>query len=107
MLAALEEAMPGEVRSRWSVPGCDHHVDFFIPAASLAVQIDGPSDTRALGADRLRSAVLRSNGVTVIRIPDSLALSDGDRIAGVIAARTRTDAMIDDLPEPREADALA
>jgi len=84
---ALEEVLPGEIRTQWWIPGCDYRVDFFIPVASIAIEVDGDSHHGRAGADRLRSSVLRSHDVTVVRIPNALAMSDAERLADLIAAR--------------------
>jgi very-short-patch-repair endonuclease len=84
---ALEEHLPGEVRSQWWIPGCEYRVDFFIPSTSLAVEVDGESQAAPVGADRLRSSVLRSHGVTILRIPSALAMGEPDRLASAIAGR--------------------
>ena len=97
MWKALDEHLPGEIRSQWWIPGCDYRVDFFIPVASLAVEVDGVSHAGRAGADRLRSSVLRSHGVTIVRIPNTLAMSEPDRLAATIAERVYAD--LTALPE--------
>lgn len=95
MRRALDEALPGEVRSQWWIPGCDHRVDLFIPSVSLAIEVDGASHDGRHGPDRLRSCTLRSNGVTIVRIPNQRAMTDAPRLAALIAERVRTE-----VPEP-------
>jgi very-short-patch-repair endonuclease len=46
-------------------------VDLHVPAANLAIEIDGPGHARprTRNEDATRDAVLRDAGVTVLRIP--------------------------------------
>lgn len=92
MWRALRSELPGEVRSQWWIPGCDYRVDFFIPSASLAIEVDGASHQGRSGADRLRSSVLRSHGLTILRVPSTLAMQEPERIAQLVAARVRAEA---------------
>lgn len=91
MWNALNRELPGEIRSQWWVPGCDYRVDLFIPAASIAVEVDGASHAGRAGADRLRSSVLRSHGVTIVRIPNALAMSEAEHLAERVARRARAE----------------
>lgn len=95
MRRALDEALPGEVRSQWWIPGCGYRVNLFIPSVSLAIEVDGAAHDGRHGPDRLRSCTLRSNGVTVLRIPNERAMTDASRLAALIAERVRTE-----VPEP-------
>ena len=81
---ALDAALPGEVRSHWWVPGSDYLVGLFIPSVSLALEVDDGSQGERVGADRLRSSVLRSHGVVIARIPESLAMTAADAIAATV-----------------------
>lgn len=95
MLRALDEVLPGEVRVQWWIPGCSYRVDLFVPAIALAIEVDGSSHDGRQGPDRLRSCTLRSNGVTVLRIPNEQAMTDAPRLAALIAERVRAE-----VPEP-------
>lgn len=92
MWNALNAVLPGLIRSQWWVPGCDYRVDLFVPVASLAIEVDGPSHEGRAGADRLRSSVLRSHGVAILRIPNTMAMGEPDRIAASVAERVTAEA---------------
>ena len=92
MMRALDEALPGEVRVQWWIPGCDYRVDLFIPSVSLAIEVDGASHEGRQGPDRLRSCTIRSNGVTILRIPNDRAMTEAPRLAALIAERVRAEA---------------
>jgi very-short-patch-repair endonuclease len=88
---ALTGLVPAEIRSQSWIPDCGIRVDLLIPAAALAILIDGSSHAAA-GAERLRSGSLRSAGLTVLRVPDAVAMSAADRVAAVVAERIHGDA---------------
>lgn len=92
MWNALQAALPDEiVHAQWWIPGCDYRVDFFVPAVSLAVEIDGSSHDDKAGSDRLRSSVLRSHGITVLRVTDDDARTASERTAWLVADRVRSE----------------
>jgi very-short-patch-repair endonuclease len=51
-------------------------VDFFAPAARLVVEVDGAQHTRQRGADKRRDRELQAAGLTVLRLPAQVVLSD-------------------------------
>jgi very-short-patch-repair endonuclease len=92
LLKALETALPEEaVLPQWWIPGCDYRVDVFLPSMSLAVEVDGASHQQRSGADRLRSSVLRSHGITIVRVPNEMAMSGAEHVARTIAQRMLAD----------------
>jgi very-short-patch-repair endonuclease len=54
----------------------DYIVDFFAPSARLVVEVDGGHHTRRRGADKRRDHALQAAGLTVLRLPAHLVLSD-------------------------------
>ena len=57
-------------------------VDFFAPAASLVVEVDGGIHRTQVHRDALRDAALHARGLRVLRIDAELVLHD---VAGAIA----------------------
>jgi very-short-patch-repair endonuclease len=51
-------------------------VDFFAPAVQLVVEVDGAQHTRQRGADKRRDRELQAAGLTVLRLPAQVVLSD-------------------------------
>jgi very-short-patch-repair endonuclease len=51
-------------------------VDFFAPAARLVVEVDGAQHTRQRGADKRRDRTLQAAGLTVLRLPAQLVLTE-------------------------------
>ena len=51
-------------------------VDFFAPAEALVVEVDGAHHTRQRGADTRRDGALAEAGLTVLRLPAQLVLSN-------------------------------
>ena len=51
-------------------------VDFFAPAARLVAEVDGAHHTRQRGADKRRDRALAAAGLTVLRLPAQVVLSD-------------------------------
>jgi very-short-patch-repair endonuclease len=68
-------------------------LDFYCPAAKLAVEIDGPThwDDAAQAKDAARDAWLKAQGVEVLRIGGGEAYRDPTRVADavILAARAR------------------
>ena len=50
-------------------------VDFFAPAARLVVEVDGAQHTRQRGADKRRDRALAVAGLSVLRLPAHVVLS--------------------------------
>jgi poly(A) polymerase len=61
-------------------------VDFYCPAASLIIEIDGPVHAEQRGADNERDAILGNHGHTVIRFSNEEILSQIDRVIERILA---------------------
>ena len=61
-------------------------VDFFAPAAALAVEVDGRSHDGRGAADAAREAALRSLGVRVLRVTNDEVLADLDGVVARVAA---------------------
>jgi len=57
-------------------------VDFFAPAASLVIEVDGGIHRTQVHRDALRDAALHARGLRVLRIDAELVLHD---VAGAIA----------------------
>ena len=51
-------------------------VDFVAPAARLVVEVDGAHHARQRAADKRRDAALEEAGLTVLRLPAELVLSN-------------------------------
>ena len=51
-------------------------IDFFAPAARLVVEVDGAHHARQRGADTRRDRALAEAGLTVVRLPAQLVLSN-------------------------------
>ncbi|MGN6269578.1 MAG: endonuclease domain-containing protein [Sphingomonas sp.] len=68
--------------------GPDYAVDFYCPAARMAVEVDGEvhSISGAPERDARRDSYLRSRGIKVVRIPARDILRDADCVAEAIVA---------------------
>lgn len=102
LFAALEAALPGAARAGWSLPGIDRPLPIFVPAAALAIDL-GPATT---AADRLWSCGLRSQGVSVLRVPDSLVATVPERVVAAVDARIRASGSSELLSLPGAARAI-
>ena len=51
-------------------------VDFLAPSPRLVVEVDGAQHTRQRGGDKRRDRALQAAGLTVLRLPAQVALSD-------------------------------
>ena len=76
--ALRKRALPGGVRFRRQHPIGPYILDFYCPAARLAVEVDGIAQDNAPRAehDQCREASLARRGVRVLRIRASDVLSD-------------------------------
>lgn len=66
------------------VPLHGYIVDFYAPEVMVAVEVDGGAHAGREVADRLRDAVLRSQGVAVLRFTVERVLGDLDRVLSEI-----------------------
>jgi len=77
----------GGVQFRRQVPlGGKYIADFFAPAIGLVVEVDGASHAGREAADERRDRRLRRAGLTVLRLPAALVLSDVEHAVGLIRA---------------------
>jgi len=92
---------PEELRFRRQHPAGAYVLDFYCPAARLAVEVDGEVHERGDRPERdaRRDAFLAEHGVAVLRIPASEVLRDLDSVIRYIIAQAR-----DRLPLHRPAD---
>ncbi|WP_448663454.1 endonuclease domain-containing protein [Sphingomonas sp. CJ20] len=69
---------PAGLRFRRQHPAGIYVLDFFCPAAKLAVEVDGEAHARGDRPERdaMRDSWLRAQGVRVLRIPAQVVLSD-------------------------------
>jgi len=65
-------------------------VDFLAPAASLAVEIDGPYHQRRAAADARRESKLRRLGLRVLRLPAELVEKDVARAVELVREALRS-----------------
>jgi very-short-patch-repair endonuclease len=67
-------------------PIAGYVLDFYCPAARLAIEVDGEAHNRAdrPTRDACRDAVLRANGLTVFHIAAADVLRDPDAIADAV-----------------------
>ncbi len=69
---------PGELKFRRQHPAGIYILDFYCAAAHLAIEVDGwghdSPDVRK--KDQTRSAFLRSQGITTLRVPAKVILED-------------------------------
>jgi very-short-patch-repair endonuclease len=100
--ARLRGRHPDRPKFRRQQPIGSVIVDFFCPAARLAVEIDGSThwDDEKRARDEARDEWMRREGITVLRIPasavyrDAAAVADGiflraDELLAVAARRAR------------------
>jgi len=84
---------PGGFKFRRQHPAGDYVLDFFCPAAGLAIEIDGEAHDRGDRPERdaARDGILRDWGVETLRIPAREVFGDLDAVvAGIVeAARER------------------
>lgn len=73
-------------RFRRQHPVGPYVLDFYCPAAKLAVEVDGDSHNFANRGvlDQRRDAWLHGQGITVLRIRAADVLADPDEAAGVV-----------------------
>ena len=92
---------PEGLRFRRQHPAGAYVLDFYCPAARLAVEVDGEIHERGDRPDRdaRRDAFLAEHGVAVLRIPARDVLRDLDSVVRYIVAQAR-----DRLPLHRPAD---
>jgi very-short-patch-repair endonuclease len=69
---------PGEFKFRRQHPAGVYVLDFYCPAAKLAIEVDGRSHDghSAAKADAARGLFLRSQGVATLRVPVSAVLGN-------------------------------
>jgi very-short-patch-repair endonuclease len=79
----LRRRLAGEPVFRRQHPIGPYILDFFCPAAKLAVEIDGHlhGEPEQLAHDQRRDAWLMSQGLAVHRIPASSVIADTDEVA--------------------------
>jgi valyl-tRNA synthetase/very-short-patch-repair endonuclease len=84
---------PGGLKFRRQHPAGDYVLDFFCPAAGLAIEVDGEAHDRADRPERdaKRDEALREWGVETLRIPAREVFRDLDAVVAAIvdAARER------------------
>lgn len=61
-------------------------VDFYVPSASLVIEIDGDIHQYTAEEDAVRTAYLESNGLQVIRFTNNEVLADVENVAQQIEA---------------------
>ena len=72
------------------VPQGPYCVDFYIPHARLAVEIDGPSHDGRESYDAQRTFELRLRGVRVIRFSNDEVVADPQAVVVAIVAATKS-----------------
>ena len=82
-------ARPAGQRFRRQHPLGPYILDFYCPAARLAIEVDGKAHDmgRNPGRDAARDAWLAAQGVTVLRLPAALVLTDLPAALRTILAR--------------------
>ncbi len=75
---------PGGFKFRRQHPAGAYVLDFYCPAARLAIEVDGfgHNNAPAVARDARRSGFLRSQGVATLRVPAKVVMAD---IATVVA----------------------
>lgn len=101
---AMRQAPTGSERALWEALRCrklgvqfrrqvvfgNFILDFVAPAARLVVEVDGAYHAERRGADERRDRKLRRAGLTVLRLPAELVLTDlAAAVARVRAALAR------------------
>jgi very-short-patch-repair endonuclease len=81
--ARLTRRLPDMPIFRNQHPFGPYILDFFCPAARLAIEIDGAihSEDAQIAHDARRDAWLKRQGVTVYRVPASSVFKDADQVA--------------------------
>ena len=99
---------PSSLKFRRQHPAGDYVLDFFCPAAALAIEIDGEAHDRASRPERdqARDAFLKECGVDTLRIPAREVLRDVNAVVAGIVARAKERIPLHhpaDGPPPRQA----
>jgi very-short-patch-repair endonuclease len=63
--------------------------DFWCPAASLVVEVDGPFHRRRVAYDRRRDAAMAREGILTLRFPVSMVMARPAAVAGAVRAMAR------------------
>ena len=74
------------VKFRRQQPLGPYIVDFFCEQAGLVVEVDGAPHFPRPDRDRVRDALLRAAGLTVLRVPNREVLEHSDRVLDRIRA---------------------
>ena len=79
----LRQRLPDQPKFRNQHPIGPDILDFFCPAARLAIEIDGGThgEDAQIAHDQRRDAWLRAQGIEVYRIPASSVFADLDTVA--------------------------
>jgi very-short-patch-repair endonuclease len=88
LLWRLLRQKPGGIKFRRQYPAGPYILDFYAPAAKLAIEIDGMAHDAGdrPGRDALRDQWLKEHGFTVIRIAARDVLHDVESVANSILA---------------------
>ena len=90
-LWAVLKERPGGFKFRRQHPAGDYVLDFFCPAAGLAIEVDGEAHDRGNRPERdmRRDAFLRECGVETLRIPAREVFANLDSVVSMIVERVR------------------
>ncbi|MGF1549969.1 MAG: valine--tRNA ligase [Sphingomonadaceae bacterium] len=82
---------PGGLKFRRQHPAGDFVLDFFCPAAALAIEVDGEAHDRGdrPQRDEARDNFLRECGVETLRIPARKVLDDVEAVVAAIVEKTK------------------
>jgi valyl-tRNA synthetase/very-short-patch-repair endonuclease len=108
MLWRVLKDRPGGYKFRRQHPAGDYVLDFFCPAAGLAIEVDGEAHGRGNRPERdtARDAFLEACGVETLRIPARDVFGDLDAVVAAIVARVKKRAPLHQPaagPPPRQA----